>query len=136
MVQDTRREHVVDQHEEPLIRNLSIRVQENCANVLHPYFNVETSDITLQTERETRSESEIRLKKCVRACACVCYPQVSNAIAFAQSDLKDLKHAEEGSQATQTLFPTATYSNKQRISHWSLQNSADPASKSHTRAHN
>lgn len=55
------------------------------------------------------------------------YPQVADAVAFAQCDLKHLQSAEKSSESTETLFPTSTHTDQQRVPHRRLQNTTDPA---------
>lgn len=58
----------------------------------------------------------------------VCYLKVIDAIAFTQRDLENFQHAEEGSQPTQTLLPTASDTHQQCVTIGGFQDSADTAS--------
>lgn len=53
------------------------------------------------------------------------YLKVIDAIAFTQSDLENFQHAEEGSQSTKTLLPTAANPHQQRIAIGGLQDTTD-----------
>ncbi len=53
------------------------------------------------------------------------YLEVIDAVAFAQSDLEDFQHAEEGSQPTQTLLPTAPDPHQQSVTVGGLQDTTD-----------
>lgn len=55
----------------------------------------------------------------------ISYFKIIDAVAFAQSDLENFQHAEEGSQPTQTLLPTATNTHQQGVTIGGLQDTTD-----------
>lgn len=56
------------------------------------------------------------------------YLKVIDAVAFTQSDLENFQRAEEGSQSTQTLLPTAPNPHQQGVTIGSLQDTTDTTS--------
>lgn len=53
--------------------------------------------------------------------------QVTQAVTFPESDLENLQVGDEGSQTSQTLFPTSTHSHQQSIPTRRLQDPVYPA---------
>lgn len=55
--------------------------------------------------------------------------EVIDSVAFTQCDLENFQRAEEGSQPTQTLLPTASNTHQQGVTMGSLQDTTDTTPK-------
>lgn len=119
-------------------------MKEDGADVFHPHLDVQGCDVTLESRGSDRGQERERdhthfrstcganisgaADVCVRD-ECVCdvdlHLEVADAVTFAQRHLENLQRAEEGGQATQTLFAAAADAHQQRVAVRRLQDATD-----------